>query len=296
MTMDKPRTIHQVDLEKITVAPRFAVVQGVKDNGEPKVRPVDDMTRSQCNAATEVSEKLTYESLDGLMDTIQYMQKTAGSDLNLWKADIDSAFRRVPLKPEHRKYAVVAFKHDGQVILAKHLACPFGSVASVHNWDRVGEFIKAVARRLLHLPVSRFVDDYFAVERAACVEHAKQVFARLTRCMLGPTAIAEKKLEHGNPLTILGVETAIGGAGVIFQPEGSKKKKWIKQIQEILEKGSITTGEASKMAGRLMWAAQSIFRRMEERCSRPFTEDVTARRWCLRSDGGWRCCSTISTR
>ena len=62
---------------------------------------------------------------------------------------------------------------------AQHNAQPFGSIASVHNWNRVGmsvlaqiipvslliitdvvgsgEFIAAIARRLLHLPVLRSV-------------------------------------------------------------------------------------------------------------------------------------------
>lgn len=71
------------------------------------------------------------------------------------QADIDSAFRRVPVHPEHRQYAHVVFKHNGQTVTAQHLGMPFGAVASVHHWERVGELIKAIARRLLHLPVLR---------------------------------------------------------------------------------------------------------------------------------------------
>ena len=41
-----------------------------------------------------------------------------------------------------------------------------------------GELLKAIARRVLHLPLLRFVDDYFAVEATASAEHAMQVFAR----------------------------------------------------------------------------------------------------------------------
>jgi hypothetical protein len=42
-------------------------------------------------------------------------------------------------------------------MVAKHLGLPFGAVASVHHWERTGELIKAIARRLLHLPVLRYV-------------------------------------------------------------------------------------------------------------------------------------------
>ena len=41
-----------------------------------------------------------------------------------------------------------------------------------------GELIKAIARRILFLPVLRFVDDYFAADVANCAAHAMHVFAR----------------------------------------------------------------------------------------------------------------------
>ena len=55
------------------------------------------------------------------------------------KADIDSAFRRIPIRPDHRMYANVAFKHNDQTFVAQHLSIMFGSSASVHHWERVGE-------------------------------------------------------------------------------------------------------------------------------------------------------------
>ena len=75
--------------------------------------------------------------------------------LLLCQADIDSAFRRVPLLKEHRQYANVAFRYKGNVVTAEHWATPFGGVASVHHWEREGDLMKAIARRLLHLPVLR---------------------------------------------------------------------------------------------------------------------------------------------
>ena len=34
--------------------------------------------------------------------------------------------------------AWIAFMHDGEAVACQHRALPFGSVASVHHWDRVG--------------------------------------------------------------------------------------------------------------------------------------------------------------
>lgn len=107
----------------------------------------------------------------------------------------------------------------------------------------------------------RFVDDYFTADRAACAEHAKQCFARLVRCMLGKTAIAEHKLQHANPLPILGFEVGVGKAGVIFQPDGEKKEQWVLQIKTALVRMRLDGGEASSLAGRLSFGAQHLFRR-----------------------------------
>ena len=88
---------------------RFAVEQG------HKIRPVDDYSRSGINMATAPSEKLHYEGLDHAIAGFTEVQSRLGSKLKLWKADIDSAFRRVPLKPQVRWAAAIAFKQGDKV-------------------------------------------------------------------------------------------------------------------------------------------------------------------------------------
>lgn len=56
----------------------------------------------------------------------------------MMKAEIDAAFRRVPLRPEHRMYAYIVIKTDNDILVAGHNAMPFGAVASVHAWDCIG--------------------------------------------------------------------------------------------------------------------------------------------------------------
>ena len=104
-----------------------------------------------------------------------------------------------------------------------------------------GELIKALARRILKLPVLRFVDDYFSAESKETAQHAMQCLARcdcifhvfhflvpvtclirVVRAVMGEDAIAKNKLEHGNPLTILGTTVEVSMAGVIFVPNEEK--------------------------------------------------------------------------
>ena len=124
-----------------------------------------------------------------------------------------------------------------QVWVAEHFAMPFGAKASVFAWERLGHFIATVSRRLLRLPVFRYVDDFFAPEPQVCVsrltalglslsgvhalscpceeslEHAASCFARLVRAILGVDAIADAKRDHGMVLTVLGIDIEMLGAG-----------------------------------------------------------------------------------
>jgi len=182
------------------------------------------------------------------------------------KGDIDSAYSRVPLDPTHREYAYVVFSAEGSLQIFRHNSCPFGAIGAVHGWDRPGahpsqgtftfalfcqtdymsgNLLCAILRRVLKLPLLRYVDDLHGVERAGSVKHAEEIMARCStphgscsrappqcatcafdrraiRCLLGPTAISQRKLAHGNPLVILGVSITIEQTGVRFRPEPEK--------------------------------------------------------------------------
>ena len=122
----------------------------------------------------------------------------------------------------------------GVPVVAIHNGLPFGAAASVVAWHRVGEALARLARRLLMVPVLRYVDDYFGAERQACdicslvavsstlarpslVEATMKAFVRLIRAILGPTSIADRKVECGSTLTVLGVEVPGSVAGCICQ-------------------------------------------------------------------------------
>ena len=100
----------------------------------------------------------------------------------LYKADIEGAFRRVPVRPSHRWACGVTFKHMGKVCnlltqglcicvcvpqayASQHFAGPMGSVGAVHAWERVGAGVAHLARTFLFLAVMQYVDDYFGPER-----------------------------------------------------------------------------------------------------------------------------------
>ena len=105
---------------------------------------------------------------------------------------------------------------------SEHIACPFGATASVHSWERIGNALAHLARKLLHIPVLRYVDDYVSPERPKCLSHSMRCFARLARLLLGPDSIAESKMEAGKELCVLGVDFRIRKHSFTCRPAAEK--------------------------------------------------------------------------
>ena len=277
--MSVPTVLEDSNLPAVAVlAPRFAVVQGVDAEGMPKLRVVDDGSICGVNGASEPQERLVHDTVDLLYSAAQRFVVKVQAAPTLMKADIDAAFRRIPIAPEHYFAAFVMFMALGRVYVAKHHAMPFGALSSVHAWDRVGSFLLSAARRILKIPMLRYVDDYFAVDKDGCAEHGLDCFVRLVRCLLGDGAIAKEKISHGVPLTILGLDIMPSMDGFACWPRPEKVEKWVRRIDTALQTNRLCSGEASKLAGALGWAAQNMFRRIGRAMLRPLYNQARRRR------------------
>ena len=116
-----------------------------------------------------------------------------------------------------------------------------------------GAMLRYIGRKLLHIPIERYVDDFFFVDREACTPGALDAFARLVqgqllcfacnlcnlvsahrlvRACLGDDAIAVDKLEHGNPLVILGIRVTLDATGMEMAPDEAKRGKWLARISQ----------------------------------------------------------------
>ena len=96
------------------------------------------MTESLVNESTGTEEKLTSDTLDMFFELSKRLVSQVKEPVSMWKADIDSAFRRIPILPEHRPFAHVAFMDKQELVVMQHNAMPFGAVSSVFQWDRIG--------------------------------------------------------------------------------------------------------------------------------------------------------------
>ena len=67
------------------------------------------------NACTRIPVKIRHHHLDDLIIFIQYLVPLLGAVPGLFKADIDAAFRRIPIFPGHRWAAAVMYASGGLV-------------------------------------------------------------------------------------------------------------------------------------------------------------------------------------
>ena len=67
-----------------------------------QVRTVDECTAAGINGATAPQEKMSHDTVDALFEAARIFQEVAGRAPALWTADIDAAFRRVPVRAERK--------------------------------------------------------------------------------------------------------------------------------------------------------------------------------------------------
>ena len=128
--MSWPRVVDQLVSEPGLLHPRFAVKQ-TRPDGTVKLRAVDHFSWSEnrqglsVNSETSASEKMRHDTLDKLGEVMKRLVKSTGQIPGLFKADVDAAFRRIPICPAHRWAACVAFIVAGQVwfLSLAHVCC-----------------------------------------------------------------------------------------------------------------------------------------------------------------------------
>ena len=101
------------------LSPRFCVEQGVKESGELKLRAIDDLSFSSLNAATQATEKLRCDTLDGLFEVLR--RQTMHSQVRL-HARYDAPCRRMRSLHVSRVWGVFGLAEHLYVLSAKTFA------------------------------------------------------------------------------------------------------------------------------------------------------------------------------
>ena len=107
-------------------------------------------------------------------------------------------------------------------------------------------------------------------------------FARLVRVVLGADAIENKKLDHGMSLVVLGAEISFKQEYFSCRPAPNTVAKCLKVIRDSLSSGSLLAGDAQKLAGRLNWSTQHLFKRLGRAMLRPIYQQKFTRKGVMR--------------
>ena len=91
--MTEPLPLSSINIDEVAIASRFSVEQGVRSDGSRKIRAVDDESAAGINPACAASERLKLDGLDKLIALVRHFVVVSGCVPELFKADIDAAFR-----------------------------------------------------------------------------------------------------------------------------------------------------------------------------------------------------------
>jgi hypothetical protein len=264
--LNRMSTPFRYDAQKVdgVLNRRFPVVQGAS------IRCVDNATKSGCNPTASAAECIREHRLNVLFELAKALGLHGLSDLYLCKVDISAAFRSLPIREQDRWMAWVIFHAFGELWCSQHYALPFGFLGAVYGWERVAALLWHIAVCMLMLPLGKYVDDYFLVEEKGAADVGLECLCRVFRCLLGNSAINDKKVALGNPLTVLGFDVFLGPAWASFALNEAKRLSWTKGLADFLESGFMTADDAAQYAGRLSFASTFLFRRLGRAMLKPF--------------------------
>ena len=268
---------------------RFGVWQGSGDKS--KLRPVDDFAEAEVNSAFAYVDKLDLRSVDTLAAMLRWwtehcistgpvtMCLSDGSRLEgkvhpAWKdpkqrapllstMDLRNAYKQLPLSPESRRFAICVLPGArGGVECFESQALPFGSTASVVDFNRFARFLHRVGEHLCLAWVNYF--DDFPVWSPAALSKSSDLTLRALVDLLGVDCAWEKMPPFSPVCPMLGIvldASDLYGQGLLIRNKPGRAEEVGSLIRSCLEAGSIESRDLLKMLGRVQFADSHVMGR-----------------------------------
>ena len=231
---------------------RFEVVQ------KNKVRGCDSATTNLINQITVITEKLQLPSTDSNVAALRALRSEAPlRKIAGWVLDERKAYRQVPIRPDQRKFSIIALKDpcSGRVGFFGMIGHSFGLVSAVYNYNRRSAAINEILVKLFGLVAFSFYDDKYGFEPIESASSAHQV-AQCVHWWLG-AKFDSKKLQLSRAPTILGVTYNLEFMRLEIKED--RKKELCEEIDAILKCGLLDPGSAGKLKGKLMFGASQLW-------------------------------------
>ena len=247
-------------------------VEQIGADGQTKVRRCEDWKRSRHNETVEGEDIPPTHRVNTFIAVANEFH-SRGFNTNLWGADHESAYRQLPVaEPDHTHVLV---RIPGGWTLWKHRCLLFGSTASVWSYTRTADMICWLCRALTLSPMVHYVDDYASIEPEQtihsgfdCVHHImKHVGFKFKPSNDQPPAPQQ---------LIQGVIMTIDAASFTVSTEAGRMQRITAQLREHLHKATMSSDEATRLAGKLQFISEATMCQIIRCCIQPLYARASA--------------------
>jgi len=243
---------------RLPAARRFVVHQEEND------RPCDDFTQRgrhvNCAAASRRKMRLPTVSTAGAMLVLYQALGIPAHTLRIWKRDHKSAYRQLLLSALACAISTVVFcdPQTGALSFWWHLRLPFGPLAAVYAYNRLGRALSFLQSTCFLSPTENYFDDYFSLEEASRADEGFDYFGKLN-LLFGFNIKLPKDLRPSLVGDLLGVQVRLDSNPPSAEITASRVKKVSAEIRTVLSTGSISARESAKLGGKLGFATTATF-------------------------------------
>ena len=255
-----------------SVTRRFGVKQGYKQDGTPKIRPIDNFTESQINLTNSSGESVTLHGTDTLGAVGVRLAEVCGpggilhgSEIRLRTWDLHKAYKNLALSQDALQdaYLAVYNPESRQPEIFGQYVLPFGACASVNGFCRVSHGVWAIGVKGLKLIWCAYFDDFVAFcleQETTGVSHCVSVLFSL----LGWAVAEDKENAFSSSCKALGLVIDMESArlGCVMMGNTERRKGELSSsIADVLLSGRMSKAEAQRLRGRLLYAESQVFGR-----------------------------------
>ena len=247
--------------DRWSVIRRFGVPQVTK------TRPIDDCAESGLNGSFTRTMALRMQDSDFFsslcLEVSRELQKQGSAGPQSWVGrclDLSSAYKQVPLAPEHRDLCVLqVYDYEGVPKYFLASALVFGASGSVFGFLRLGKAIWHLLTTMLEIPVSSFFDDFPMVCSASDADEVTACCSKLLHLLGWRFAESgEKALPFSAHFNVLGMHLDLSSlsSGLIrVSNKVGRVDKILDRIKTVREQGRLSKHEGQVLVGLLRFAA-----------------------------------------
>jgi hypothetical protein len=281
--LGEPVRVGDLDLSKIILVPRFPVFQG-------KVRPIDDFKANKLNRTYASPERLTVDGSDHVVSVLRHFLEvspdlaSSPGSLKGWSVDEWKAYKQRALCPEDQARLFIVYHVPGVGVRASQLrAMPFGASASVLEFNRIPKLLATYLRVALKSPTCSYFDDFFGLEPSRTVTSsfvACQTIHELAGILIAEPEWPEpfRHLPRKPPKLQLPTVRVLP-LGILYDLENwiacntpERIAKYTKITNEILSRGTLSSGESSSLRGKFQFAVAQLWGKLGRASIRALSE------------------------